>query len=323
MTTQQVALKQNWGFGILIPVALIIFIGLWLPSRLETINPGAGLLLSWLFITIFIFVILAQMGMALRKGPMGILIDNRNFMSLSRLQMVLWTVVIVSAFISAALARISDSRYHPGRYDCGTIVNEAGVEVPEPSCADPLDIYIPPLLWAMMGISLTSAVSSPLLQAFKAQRTSEEDRFRKTAAAKTSMTLGGETVEPATFDNTLKEKAAGTPEEETLQNDGALVKKRSWEDARFSDMFMGEEVGNFMYVDIAKVQNLLFSIFSVVAYGVAMGIAMLSVASVAKFLAFPILPEGLVAVIGISHGGYLTDKAFTHAAPSDTPPPQM
>jgi len=269
---------------------------------------------------VFLFAIIAIIGMALNKGPFGILIDTRNMMSLSRLQMVLWMVVILSAFITTALARVGDSRIHPGRYMCETVVNADGVEVPDADCAEPLGITLPPLLWTLMGISLTSAVSSPLLTAFKAQRTTEEDRRRKTAATKTSMTLGGETVEPASFDNALKEATAGMPEEEKPKNEGALVKKTSWTDARFSDIFMGEEVANFMYVDIAKVQNFLFSVFAVVAYAVAMAIAMSSAASVAKFFAFPGLPEGLVAVIGISHGGYLTDKAFTHATPTEAPP---
>ena len=318
--------KQGWGWGVLVPLALMIFIGLWLPGRLEAINPGGGLMLAWLINIVFMLAIAAIIGMALNKGPMGILIDPRNMMSLSRLQMVLWTVVILSAFVTTALARVGDSRVHPGRYVCETTVDAEGNEVQEKDCATPLDVNLPPLLWTLMGISLTSAVSSPLLTAFKAQRTSEEDRRRKAAAGKASLTLGGggEPVQPATYDNTLKEAKAETPdpEAEKLKNEGALVKKESWTDARLSDIFMGEEVANFMYVDIAKVQNFLFSVFAVVAYGVAVAIAMSSVVSVAKFITLPELPQGLVAVIGISHGGYLTDKAFTHATPTEAPPQQ-
>jgi hypothetical protein len=134
------------------------------------------------------------------------------------------------------------------------------------------------------------------------------------------MTLGGETVEPASFDNALKEATVGMPEEDKPKNEGALVKKTSWTDARLSDIFMGEEVANFMYVDIAKVQNFLFSLFAVVAYAAALAMAMSAAESAAKFFAFPNIPEGLIAVIGISHGGYLTDKAFTHATPTEPAP---
>ena len=314
--------KQGWGWGVLIPVAVIIFIGLWLPVRLEPVNPGGGLLIAWLINVILMLVIAGLIGYALNKGPFGILIDSRNMMSLSRLQMLLWTIVIVSAFITVGLARVADTRVHPGRYVCETVVNEAGEEEPEADCATPLDLQVPSLLWTLMGISLASAVSSPLLKNFKAQRTAEEDRRRKNAATKTSLTLGGEVVEPATYDNRLKESASETPEEVTLQNEGALVKKSDWLEARFSDVFMGEEVGNFMYVDIAKVQNFLFSVFAVAAYAAALGMAMSGATSIAKFFAFPELSEGLVTVIGISHGGYLTDKAFTHATPTEPAPQQ-
>ena len=313
--------KQGWGWGVLIPVAVIIFIGLWLPVRLEPVNPGGGLLFAWLINIFLMLVIAGLIGFSLNKGAFGILIDSRNMMSLSRLQMVLWMVVILSAFVTVGLARVGDTRIHPGRYVCKTVLNEAGEEVPEAGCAAPLDIQVPAMLWTLMGISLASAVSSPLLKNFKAQRTAEEDRRRKNAATKTSLTLGGEVVEPATFDNTLKEATTGAEEEE-LQNEGALVKKSSWLEARFSDIFMGEEVGNFMYVDIAKVQNFLFSIFAVAAYGAALGMAMSGAVSIAKFFAFPELSEGLVTVIGISHGGYLTDKAFTHATPTEPAPQQ-
>lgn len=319
LSDRQATGKQGWGWGVLVPLALIIFVGLWLPARFVE-RPGGGMALAWLINAVLMFAIIALIGLALNKGPFGILIDHRNMMSLSRLQMVLWTVVILSAFITTALARVADTRLHPDGYQCGLVVNADGVEVPDPKCASALDITLPPLLWTLMGISLTSAISSPLLKAFKAQRTSEEDRRRKTAATRTSMTLGGADVAPASYDNVLKEKAAEEPEGEKLTNEGALVKKTSWLDARLSDIYMGEEVANFMYVDIAKVQNFLFSIFAVVAYAVALAVAMTGAQSAAAFFTFPELPEGLVAIIGISHGGYLTDKAFTHATPTEAPP---
>jgi len=43
--------------------------------------------------------------------------------------------------------------------------------------------------------------------------------------------------------------------------------------------------------------------------------------SIAKFFMFPDLPSGLVAIISISHTGYLTDKAFTHSTPTTPPQP--
>jgi hypothetical protein len=84
---------------------------------------------------------------------------------------------------------------------------------------------------------------------------------------------------------------------------------------------MGEEVSNFMYVDIPKVQNFFFTIVAVIAYVVALAVAMSTTKSIPAFFAFPDLPAGLIAVISISHGGYLTDKAFTHTTPTAPPSP--
>jgi hypothetical protein len=154
-----------------------------------------------------------------------------------------------------------------------------------------------------------------VLKAAKAQRTAEEDRARLRAAKK----QGLKPSEAASFGQTLKEAKEDQPQGDALEHEGALVKKDKWTDARFADVFMGEEVASFMYVDIPKVQNFFFTIVAVVAYSVALAVAMSNAASIADFFAFPDLPGGLIAVISISHGGYLTDKAFTHATP-DVPP---
>lgn len=71
---------------------------------------------------------------------LGLLIDPQNRMSLSRLQLIFWTLVVLSGFLAAALGNIA-----------------AGA----PS---PLAIASPPQLWLVMGISTTSLVSSQLIR---------------------------------------------------------------------------------------------------------------------------------------------------------------
>src|SRR5690242_9175502 len=73
----------------------------------------------------------------------GVLIDERNRLSLSRLQMVLWTIIVLSGFLIAALWNIS-----------------RGVDAP-------LEINVPKELWLLMGISVTSLVGSPLILSTK------------------------------------------------------------------------------------------------------------------------------------------------------------
>jgi hypothetical protein len=114
--------------GILVGIALA---GLWL-SRYS-------LILSWLVMLVLMITFLVVAGAAITGLRRGLLIDGRNKISLSRFQLIAWTVVVLSAFLTAALFNI-----------------RAGAD-------DPLAIAIPEQLWILMGISTTSLIGSPLL----------------------------------------------------------------------------------------------------------------------------------------------------------------
>jgi hypothetical protein len=297
--------QQNGGQGrfwapiVVLFAALTIAAGLGIPPSLgaSVVGPGGALALTWLIIALLMLTVMAITGLSLGKGPGGILIDpTTNMMSLSRLQIVLWTWVILSAFTTVALARVGDSIAHSGSY------------------GDPLGIRLPVLLWALMGISVSSAVGSPLLKTAKIQRTEADDQRRERQASMQSDR--GEPASAATYAKALRNITRDDPETAAAtESKGAIVKKKHWRLARFSDVFMGEEVSNFEYVDVSKVQNSFFTMVAVVAYGVALVVEMATVSSIASFSAFPDLPDALVALIGISHAGYLTDKAFTHSTP--------
>jgi hypothetical protein len=68
-----------------------------------------------------------------------VLIDGRNVMSLSRFQMTVWTVLILPAFLTAAMWNMAIAYI------------------------EPLAIELPTELWLLMGISTTSLVASPLI----------------------------------------------------------------------------------------------------------------------------------------------------------------
>ncbi|HEX6513282.1 MAG TPA: hypothetical protein VF157_13345, partial [Chloroflexota bacterium] len=82
--------------------------------------------------------------------PLGILIDSRNMMSLSRVQTAAWTVLILSAFAAAGLGNASRALF--GLAD---------------ALPDPLGIGIPQAIWGLMGISTVSLVRSPLIKNYK------------------------------------------------------------------------------------------------------------------------------------------------------------
>lgn len=100
----------------------------------------------WVWLTIFILLALFAfiVGHGVTGFWYGLLIDSHHKLLLSRLQMILWTLVILSGFLAAALSNIRGGQ------------------------SEPLQIQMPPELWLLMGISTTSLVSTPLLNGKKA-----------------------------------------------------------------------------------------------------------------------------------------------------------
>ncbi len=75
--------------------------------------------------------------------------------------------------------------------------------------------------------------------------------------------------------------------------------------ARFSDMFLGDDALNKDSVDLSKVQMFYFTIILVFGYAVALGGVFLYKSD----LQFPAIADGFLALLGISHAGYLSYKA--------------
>ena len=199
----------------------------------------------------------------------GLLIDDRNKISLSRTQMFLWIVLVVSAVLTAG---ISNSRIDPS--------------------TSPMSFSIPSELWLLMGISTTSLVASPLIRNTKTDQKPDQKQIDKTV--------------------TQMQKQSGKDPNIDIQ--GVIVVNQDPQDASFADMFKGEEAGNAAQLDLSKMQMFYFTIGTVVAYGTAIA-ALFSTTS--TFAAFPAISQGMVALLGISHAGYLTGKAIRHTDPAD------
>jgi hypothetical protein len=210
----------------------------------------------------------------------GLLIDERNKVTLSRLQLVLWTVVILSAYLTVVLARIPSH----------------GLEA--------LSVAIPGEVWWLLGISTASMVGSPLVLSNKKQqkvsKTEKDDSVRLLAAE----------VPPEA--QPAKGKAA-------VWAIGAVVVYASPKQARFADLFRGDETGNATSLDLGKVQMFFFTIVAVLAYAFVLNDGFSDLLGPAA--EFPALDEGMIALLGISHAGYLSNKAVPHSASADVNPP--
>ena len=225
----QVKWKRGHTWGILAIVVAIFLLGWFVPTSAR--------LWAWLPSLVLLALFILVAGHGITGYWRGALIDEQNRISLSRLQLAVWTTVVLSAYLTAALGNLA------GR-------------VP-----DPLAIRIDSQIWILLGISTTSLVGSPLLKSNK--------------------------------------RALGL----LLRNSGPG-------DSSWADLFRGEETGNEGLLDMAKVQMFYFTVIVVVAYATALGMKLGDRAF--PFTEFPSLSSGVLALLGISHAGYLTNKVVPH-----------
>jgi hypothetical protein len=198
-------------FSLLLIITTMGALGL---NPIDGLNPFlANLLLMALFTTIA--------GHGVIGLWRGLLIDERNKLSLSRLQMVLWMIVVLSGFLGAALSNIA---HH------------------EP---DPLKIKVPKELWILLGISTTSLVGSPLI------------RSTKTAEAVGTGAVQPETQKKV--EKLMEDLARQKVPPEAVDTNGKIVIWRWPQDARLADLFQGDEIANAASLDLGKVQMFFFT----------------------------------------------------------------
>ena len=252
---QPIQTRPRASFAILSLMALMVGVGF--------AAPGWNLVL----VTILMFSMMWVLGRSITHRPLGVLINDRNLMSLSRFQMAVWTVVILAAYFTYVFMRI-----------------KGGVP-------DALDVALDWHLWALLGISTTSLVGTPLILGAKMDRVPDPSVTPKTAAA-------------------LNE-----PTQDVAANkQGTLYANASMKDACLTDMFQGDELANTAHIDLAKVQMFYFTVIAAVCFFVMVFKVVLSGDPVdgASFKQLPMLPDGLVAILSISHAGYLTSKGVNY-----------
>ena len=81
-------------------------------------------------------------------------------------------------------------------------------------------------------------------------------------------------------------------------------------DARFTDIFEGDELDNTMTIDIHKVQLFWFSVIAIGGYGVLM-LNMFLTTPPSGMTAFPVMSDGFLALLTVSTGTYLAGKGIT------------
>jgi hypothetical protein len=252
-------------------------VALWILLLLALMVVG-GLFLpgGWnmISITAALMAILGVLGWAIVSNPLGVFINAQNIMSLSRFQMAVWTIVVLASYFSYALFRIHQTGFGP---------------IPGDPKNDPLNIVIDPHLLILMGIGATSLVVAPAILSTKTDKTPAPMVTIKTAL-----------------------KSGDSLAEVDANRQGTLYGNSSVSDARATDMFQGDELGNTTHIDMAKVQMFFFTVISGVAYLIMIYRNLASATKDTDLSHLPVIPEGVVYALGISHAGYLTSKTIDH-----------
>ena len=244
----------------------------------------------WLLSLLAVAASLACIGMAAGR-PESTFIDNRNRMSLSKFQVMLWTVAIFSALLGASCFNAGD---------------------PVADATKIIGVVVDPKLWALLGISITAAVGAPLALSGKGSRTASGPELADTQRNLKAMT--------------------GVPIDH-IQNEGHVLVKADQADARWSDLVRGDDVGNGDMIDFSKVQQLYFTLLTLLIFGLSVAKEFTAFANAAAKLAahlkvkdaaghpvmqavieqLPTTDSGFLGLLAASGAGYLVYKGMSHS----------
>lgn len=120
---------HSWSVSIITAVCLGMLF--WFPG---------GPFIAWIVLMMAMALFILIVGHGVTGAWTGAIIDERCKMSLSRLQLLLWTIVVLSAFAVIVTVRM--------RGDASTA----------------LDVGVPATLWTLLAITSTSLVGSPVIK---------------------------------------------------------------------------------------------------------------------------------------------------------------
>ncbi|MBF0480440.1 MAG: hypothetical protein HQK81_02445 [Desulfovibrionaceae bacterium] len=259
--------KRRWIFYLVLFVAALLYVGFARPHFIWGEARYSRLSLVFLLNLALVLSLALSIGYALSGRAAGIFIDSRNRISLSRFQLVLWTVLVAAAVWTTFAWNVAETSGHmPG------------------------DFTLPSQLYLALGISgFTGVVATPFLLGDKRAQTPDNAQFTQKIDA---LTDAGQV------------KGA-------VKNVGAVVTRDAAANAEWSDLFKGDEIGNFFSADIGKLQNFLFTIIVLASYAGALYYQFDTIKSLAEITAFPEFSATLTGFLAISHAAYLGGKAQT------------
>jgi hypothetical protein len=260
------------------------WVGLLAPPGMARQPLPGGRLLAWALTLVLMIGFAAVAGHGCTGRWLGLLIDERNRMSLPRLQMAAWTLLVLSAFFTAVLCNLAAWALHP-----------TGMP------ATAMAVVIPTELWLAMGISTASLVAPPLIQRDKAESEANREEWEPVCKV-----LNGEK-------GATRHEKYGTPcqKDPKVHNVGQLVRNHCTAEAELRELLRGDEVGNASYLDLGKLQMVLMTLVVLFAY--ALLLARLFWHWPDPIPELPGFHDSLLAMLGLSYAGYLANTAVPHS----------
>lgn len=98
--------------------------------------------------------------------------------------------------------------------------------------------------------------------------------------------------------------------EETINNRSGLIHfNPSPAEAKWIELFRGDEVGNYQMIDVSKIQMFFFTVGIIFSYGVLITALLNNVEAMAgNTISLPPFSDSLNTMLGLSHAGYLIVK---------------
>ena len=230
--------------------------------------------------TAVVLLIAAVVGLAKGKTVFGVLIDGRGKYSLSRLQILLWTALIIGGYFGIAFPKLAF-------------------------------ITIPNDVLGLLGVTLGSTVISAAIKANKisdGQTRDEEQNIRNAieSAQDELLRLAGveapEDLSPDEKTSLLAELGKDYLEE--LNRQVEAKRKPSW-----MDLFSQEQKGKEHLIDIGKLQMFSWTLAALVIYGsILLSKLTLPSAEVAEVSELPNVTSTILTLMGISQAAYLGMK---------------
>jgi len=293
----------NYSRGITVSLLVVLIIVLFSGEQLNSIY----LVLLWTLVALTMGSFIVWISLVSGVGRYGVFIDpNRLKYSLSRFQVVIWTLIILSAYGTTLIARLADSRVNSNNYEAVSTTGEDKTVG---------NVGIPAEVLALLGISLASALISPSINNIKGRFTNASDHREESKEGTEDQSVQSSSVKvKAKYSNVLR---LTQPAEEDISNIGALQVNKHISQANFVDIFRGEEVKNYMALDFSKIQQFLITLFMILMYIHRLYMWFNAPGqSISDLTVLPNLPENTLEIVGISHAYYIGNKAFVQSTPA-------